>query len=371
MRTTLVVSLCVVASAACLTPFSVAQPVSAPKHGYEVTIPVTVRDKHGAMVTTLQKSDLTLTEDGRAQTIESLTRDSNLPFRVGLLFDTSRSVTGAIPSERKAVGEFLQQMMPTDPDKNQAFLIHFDREVELLQDFTDSRAKIQQELADMGSTHPGRAGSQGPETVDDPRPAQHGHNGTQLYDAIYLASDELMKGKDGRKALIVFSNGADRGSKETMNEAVDAADRANVAVYTIFFKGEAESQPNGMPTNNRRTGIGFPGGGGYPGGGYPGTYPGGGSGRRTPEPTTATGMDGKKIMQEIAARTGGHAYEARKTADLGPIYKLIEEELRGQYVLTYRPDKPDTEGDFHKIAVSTTNKEWKVSTREGYYAPEK
>jgi len=67
------------------------------------------------------------------------------------------------------------------------------------------------------------------------------HGGTQLYDAIYLASDELMKPKDGRKALVVFSDGADRGSKETLNDAVDAADRANVAIYTIYFKGEQES----------------------------------------------------------------------------------------------------------------------------------
>ena len=72
-----------------------------------------------------------------------------------------------------------------------------------------------------------------------------------------------------------------------------------------------------------------------------------------------------------ATRTGGHAYEAKKGTDLEPIYKLIDQELRGQYLLTYTPDKPDTEGGFHKISLTTSNKEWTVSTREGYYAPEK
>src|SRR5208283_2027483 len=96
--------------------------------------------------------------------------------------------------------------------------------------------------------------------------------GTQLYDAIFLAADELMKPKDGRKALVVFSDGEDRGSKENLNDAIDAADHANLAVYTVYFKGEQE----------RQTGEGFPGGGGRRGGGWPGgaggNYPGGGGG---------------------------------------------------------------------------------------------
>lgn len=358
-------------TAAALPAIGVAQqtPNAHGKQSLGVVLPVTVRDKHGALVTTVQKSDLTLTEDGKSQTIQSLTRESSAPYRIGLLMDTSHGLLGAMPEERKASEQFIDDMLPASGDsKNQMFLIHFDREVELLQNFTGKRGSLHSELDDMGSTHPQEAENNGPETTDDPRPAHHGHNGTQLYDAIYLACDELMKSQHGRKALIVFSNGADHGSKETMNEAVDAADRANVALYTIFFKGEPERQNLGTPTNNRRTSIGLPGGGG----GYPGTggYPGDGNGRHTPEPTSATGIDGKKIMQEMATRTGAHAYEARKSADLEPIFKLIDDELRGQYLLTYTPDKPDNEGGFHKVAITTDNKDWKVSTREGYYAPE-
>jgi VWFA-related protein len=335
----------------------------------EVVLPVTVRDKHGALVSSLKIGDFTLTEDGRPQTIKSFTRESNLPFRLGLLVDTSRSVSGALDSERKAAEKFVDQMLPADPSatqKDEAFLIHFDHEVELLEDFTNSRDKLHRELDDMGSTRAEQNSSQGPETTGDERPG--GHGGTQLYDAIYLASHELMEPKDGRKAIIVFSDGADRGSKETLNDAVDAADHANVTIYTIYFKGEQDNSGLGN-SGGRRGGIGgggYPGGGGgYPGGG--GGYPGGGGGRRGGD-TSANGIDGKKIMERIAERTGGRYFEAKKKDNLDEIYGQIAEELRGQYLLTYTPDKVDTDGGFHKIALKASNDDI-VITREGYYAP--
>ena len=337
----------------------------------EVILPVTVRDKHGALVTTLQKTDFTLTEDGRPQVIKGFSHDTNLPFRIGLLVDTSRSMSNVMQQVRTSTGKFIDLMLPAPPapSKDQAFLLHFDSEVELLQDFTGSRDKLHHELDDMSASRQERYqgtdsgssnGSNGSSDGND-RP-QRSHGGTMLYDAIYLASDELMKSKDGRKALVIFSDGADRGSKVTLNEAVDSADKANLAVFTIYFKGEQQGNSNGFPGGNHRGGgVGYPGGGG----GYPG-----GGGRRTPEPTSGSGVDGKKIMQEIAQRTGGHAFEAKKKDDLDGIYKLIEEELRNQYLLTYTPDKVDTEGGFHKILLKANKDDLVVSTREGYYTPE-
>ncbi len=337
----------------------------------EVLLPVTVRDKKGVFVTTLDKSDFTLTEDGRPQVIKSFTHETNLPYKLGLLVDTSRSVSGALENERKAGGEFVDVMLPAQPrakDPDEAFLLHFDRQVELLQDFTTSRDKLHHELDDMSATRQTRDDSQGPETTGDDRERPtHSRGGTQLYDAIFLASDELMKQKDGRKALVVFSDGVDRGSKDTMNDAIDAADRANVVIYTIYFKGEEDKNSNfGYPGNNRHGGMGYPGGGGgYPGGG--GGYPGGGGQRRGGD--TKPAVDGKKIMAQIAERTGGHAYEAKKKDDLDAIYKLISEELRSQYLLTYTPDKVDNEGGFHKVALKANKSDLTVATREGYYAP--
>jgi len=337
----------------------------------EVVLPVTVRDKKGALVSSLKISDFALTEDGRPQTIKSFTRESNLPFRLGLLVDTSRSISGAMENERKAAGKFVDQMLPAEPtaaQKDEGFLIHFDHEVELLQDFTNSRDKLHRELDDMGPTRAENS-NQGPETTGDDRESGQSRRrgGTQLYDAIYLASHDLMETKDGRKALVVFSDGADRGSKETLNDAIDAADHANVAIYTIYFKGEQEN--NGFPNQGGR--HGGMGGGGYPGGGYPGGgggYPGGG-GRRGPDTTAANGVDGKKIMEKIATRTGGRYFEAKKKDNLEEIYGQIAEELRGQYLLTYTPDVVDKDGGFHKIALKANKEDLQVVTREGYFAP--
>jgi VWFA-related protein len=361
------------------------QPATLKIQAREVILPVTVRDKHGALVTSLKVSDFTLTEDGRPQTIKSFTRESNLPFRLGLLVDTSRSVSAALDNERKAAEKFVDQMLPADPKSgsaaDQAFLIHFDREVELLEDFTTSREKLHRELDDMGPTRASNDSTQGPETRDsDDRGSgqPRARGGTQLYDAIYLASHDLMESKDGRKALIVFSDGGDRGSKETLNDAVDAAEHANVTIYTIFFKGEQENGgSNGFPGGGHHGGGGYPGGGGgggYPGGGggYPGGgggYPGGGGQRRGPDNSSANGQDGKKNMEKIAVRTGGRFFEAKKKDNLDEIYGQIAEELRGQYLLTYTPDKVDTDGGFHKIVLKASKDDFQVVTREGYYAP--
>src|ERR1700739_2806507 len=216
----------------------------------EVLLPVTVRDKKGAFVTTLDKSDFTLTEDGRPQVIKSFAHETNLPYKLGLLVDTSRSVSGALENERKAGGLFIDAMLPAEPrakDPDEAFLLHFDREVELLQDFTTSRDKLHHELDDMGPTSRSSDDRNGPETADDDRDHTHGRGGTQLYDAIYLASSEVMKPSGGRNALVIFSDGVDRGSKDTLNDAIDAADKANVVIYTIYFKGEQERSSGGFP----------------------------------------------------------------------------------------------------------------------------
>ncbi len=352
----------------------------------EVLLPVTVRDKHGALVPNLTAADFTLLEDSRPQVIKSFSRESDLPFLVGLLVDTSRSVSSAMDNERKAVGKFVDLMLPADAKAatkgDQAFLLHFDREVELLEDFTSSRDKLHRELDGMGPTAREKSNnSSGPETSGDERGSQSRENrggGTQLYDAIFLAADELMKPKNGRKALVLFSDGEDRGSKENLNDAIDAADHSNLAVYTVYFKGQEERQSSdGYPGGGGHHGGGWPGGGGggYPGGGggYPGGgggYPGGGGGGRRGG-DRGPSIDGKKIMEEIATRTGGRYFEAKKKDNLEEIYDAIAEELRGQYLMSYTPDKPDADSEFHKVAVKAKNTDLIVVTREGYYSGEK
>ncbi|HEY0796699.1 MAG TPA: VWA domain-containing protein [Acidisarcina sp.] len=338
-----------------------------------VTLPVTVRDKKGQLVTSLTKDDFTLQEDGRPEAIKYFNLDKDLPITVGLLVDTSGSMRNALDQERKASQNFFDQILTLPADK--AFLLHFDREVELLQDVTSSKDKLHAALQVLGpgeEDSPTGGGSQGAGS-HDPDLGDPGANsgrrrggGTQLYDAVFLAADELMKKQPGRKAIVLLSDGDDRGSKETLNEAIESAQRAETSVYTIYFKGEEGHRENqGGDHEHRRGGVGFPGGGG--GGGWPGSGgggKGGGGQRRQEEPR----VDGKKIMQQIADETGGRFFEAKKKENVDDIYKLIAEELRTQYVLGYTPDKDSSMNGFHKIELETNKKDLIVQTRPGYYA---
>jgi VWFA-related protein len=338
----------------------------------EIVLPVVVLDHHEAPVPNIVPGELTLTDNGRVQTIKSFHRASESPLHVGLLVDTSGGMQRALEAERQAVGKFVESMLGGGPSasssSNQMFLIHFDREVELLQDFTDSRAKIQSNLEQMGPTQAAE-NRQGPETSDSDEggASRNSRRGApQLYDAIYLAADELMKSKHGGKALIVFSNGVDGGSRESLNEAIDAAQRVNLPVYTIYFRGDERRGEGGGFPGGRRGGIGggLPGtGGGWPGGG--GGYPGG-SGRGPTLPQT----DGRKIMQQIATRTGGLYFEAKKTAELPDIYDRIATDLRAGYLLTYTPAFSDNQPSFHKVELKAVKGDFNISAPEGYYAVE-
>src|SRR6201994_3883068 len=264
-----------------------------------VTLPVTVRDKKGQIVANLTKDDFTLMEDNRPQTIKYFNLDTNLPLTLGLLADTSMSMRNAFDQEKTASKTFLNQMLVKPEDK--AFLIHFDHEVELLQDLTPSKDKLSAALQDLGPTQQSYSSSTAPDSSQ--RHVRGG--GTQLYDAIFLAADELMKKQQGRKAIVVLSDGQDRGSKETLNSAIEAAQRPNTVIYTIYFQGEQQHDYG----NNNGGGYGRPrigmGGGGWPGGGG-GGYPGGGRGGQ--RPSEESHVDGKKIMIQIAEQTGGRMY---------------------------------------------------------------
>jgi len=222
-----------------------------------VNLPVTVRDKHGQIVRDLTKDDFILEEDSRAQTIKYFAQETNLPLTLGLLVDTSLSQRNVLNEERTASRSFLDQMLTADKDR--AFLIHFDREVELLQDLTSSKDKLRAALESLNAPSLKRASQDDP----DDRTGSHHGGGTLLYDAIYLASNELMKKQPGRKAVVILSDGVDRGSKESLESAIEAAQRTDTLVYSILFTdphhdggGGYDHQGGGM---GRRTG--WPGGG--------------------------------------------------------------------------------------------------------------
>jgi VWFA-related protein len=314
-----------------------------------VNVLATVRDKHGKIVNNLSQNDFVLDEEGRQQAIRSFSRETDLPLTLGLLVDTSPSQRKVLEQERSASGHFIDQVLREDKDK--AFLIHFDREVELLQDLTPSKQKLNSALGSLQQPQLKRDeddsdGSGYPRSERGSGRSQMG--GALLYDSVYLASNELMLKQPGRKAVIVFSDGVDRGSKVTLERAIEAAQRTNTVVYSILFAGH-QGSGNDSGWGRGGGGMGGPMGGGpmggpmgRRGGGYP----------RSPEP-----------RQD---RSNG-MFEVSKKETVDQIYQQIQEDLRNQYSLGYVPDRPGNASEYRKIHVTTTQKELVVQTRDGYY----
>jgi VWFA-related protein len=331
-----------------------------------VNLLATARDKDGHIVSNLGKDDFTLQEDGRPQTIKYFSRETDLPLTLGLLVDTSLSQRTVIGAEKTATSGFVHNVLREDKDK--AFLVHFDREVELLQDLTSSRAKLDKAVQELEVAQPsqqsGGGGSQGGGGYPGggypgggrypgggyPGGGRHGGGGggmhrgggTALYDAILLASDELMKKQTGRKPLIVLSDGVDRGSKVSITEAIEHAQRSDSLVYAILFAAHDDFGGFGGPGMGRH----------------------GGMGRR---PQQEERPDGKKIMERLAKETGGSFFEVSKKHPIDQIYSQIQEELRSQYSLGYVSDQPSSETGYRKITLATNRKNITVQTRDGYY----
>jgi VWFA-related protein len=319
-----------------------------------VNLLATVRDKQGQILRDLTKEDFLLDEDGHSQTISYFSRETDLPLTLGLLVDTSGSERREIPDERRASIRFFEQVMR--PDKDQAFVIHFDFEVELLEDLTNSREKLEKALNQLdtpqlqrqqqGGGYPGGGYPGGGQQRGG---RGRGGGGTDLYDAVYLAGDELMKKQRGRKALILLSDGVDTGSKETLGSAVEAAQRADTLVYSILFE-----DPNGY--GNNMGGFGGPrmgrrGGMGGGRGGYP----------------QMNRPDGKKILEQISRETGGRFFEVNHKWPIGKVFEAIEEDLRNQYNIGYTSDQQGTDRGYRRIHLTTKQKGDVVQTREGYY----
>jgi VWFA-related protein len=330
-----------------------------------VNVLATVRDKHGKIVNGLTKDDFTLSEDGRPQTIKYFARETDLPLTLGLLVDTSMSQRRVLSEERDASQSFLAQVLREDEDK--AFVIHFDHEVELLQDLTSSHEQLRSALESLQTPQFTRASSGGNGGSGDPGGGSRrgsgrrggGGAGTLLYDAVYLASDELMEKQPGRKALIVLTDGVDMGSKESLDTAIESAQKANTIVYSILFKDDEAYGGGGGGFG--RTGISIPGIGGPMGGGGMGR---GRGGRRYPQEHA----DGKKVLERISKETGGRMFEVSKKEPVQQIYSQIQEELRNQYSLGYTPNRENAgDSGYHKIQVSASKKDLIVQSRDGYY----
>ncbi len=342
-----------------------------------VNVLATVHDKQGQIVRNLSKDDFVLEEDGRPQAIRYFSQQSDLPLLVGLLIDTSGSERRMIGTEKDASHTFLEHVLR--PEKDRAFLIHFDREVELLQDLTSSRKRLEDALDQLNRPQFGAGGNGGSGGSNDPNAGNSGGGnnggyggggwgggqggggrhrggmgggGTALYDAVYLASNDVLKKESGRKAVIMLTDGEDNGSKVSLGEAVTAAQRSDTLAYAVRIADEEQ-----RPMNN----FGGPGMGRRGGGGWGGGQRGGG-------PYGQNRPDGKKILQQISKETGGGYFEVSKKKTIDQIYSQIEEELRNQYSLGYTSDRPEAESGYRRISLTVKQKGLIVQARDGYYA---
>ena len=305
-----------------------------------VNVFASVRNKQGQIVRDLKKEDFTIEEDGRSQAIRYFARESDLPLTLGLVVDTSGSMRRVLGEERSASYKFFDQVLRED--KDMAFVIHFDSEVELLQDLTSSRKQLQSALSQLEVAPPRQLNRR-----DSPDPGQRRHpGGTSLYDAVLLASDELMKKQTGRKALIVLSDGVDNASRVTLMDAIASAQRSDTLVYTILFVDHEGFQGNMGPFGGGR-GMGRRGGGGR-------------------MPPQQNHVDGKKVLERLAKETGGGFFEVSKKQPIEKTYEQIQEELRNQYSLGYSSDASGS--GFRKIHVAVGQKGLVVQARDGYFA---
>ncbi len=305
-----------------------------------VNVLATVRDRKGNIVNHLSKDDFILEEDGRRQEIQYFSRQTELPLTIGLLIDTSMSQQNLIAKEQSASFQFLDQVLR--PDRDRAFVIKFDVEAELLQDLTNSRSLLQKALNSLATPSmrrlPGRrryapnslvqvwpGGQRGPGRGG---PGNMAAIGTVLNDSVFLASDELLKEQEGRKAIILISDGVDNGSRISEKEAVESAQRSDALIYCIRFFDE-----------NAYGGFGGWGG---------------------------MGSRGDDALKSLSKETGGRMFEVKKKTTLENIFETIQEELRSQYSLGYTP--PDRSGaGFRRISLRTKDGKFKTTARAGYY----
>ncbi len=278
-----------------------------------VNVYFSARDKSG-FITNLKKDDCTIAENKVPQEIRNFTQEKNLPLTIGILLDTSGSQQNVLPLEQTSGAEFLKDVLTP---KDEAFLISFDINVDLLADYTNSPREIRRAM-DKARINTGA----GTGSVTGNGQAR----GTLLFDAVYLAAHDKLRQEAGRKILVLLTDGGDQGSQETLKTATEAAQKSNAIIYVILIADR-----------------GFYGG-------------------------MSIGYSGDRDMERLATETGGRVINVGNNGKrLEDAFAQIQDELRTQYLLSYRPKDLTLDGKFRNLNLEC-GKGLKVQTRKGYYA---
>jgi VWFA-related protein len=280
-----------------------------------VNVLFTVKDKHGALIPNLTKDHFDLLDEGKPQTIKYFSAQSDVPITLGLLIDSSYSMNRTLPEEKVVAGGFLQKVLT---NKDLAFVISFDVSVDLLQDLTSDMHSLRtgMEKARINTNTVGMSPMGGP----GPVPTAGGQNkGTLLFDAVYLAADEILSKQVGRKAMVIITDGDDVGSKLKLKDSIEAAQRADAVAYVLLI-----TDP-GYPSNS-------------------------------------------SDMSKLAEQTGGRIINVRGPDKLDKAFAEIAAELRSQYLLGFSPTNPLNDGKFRRLEVKSKDG-YKIQARKGYYPP--
>src|SRR5581483_6349613 len=280
-----------------------------------------VKDKRGALIPTLAKDDFEVLEDGKPQNIKYFTAESNLPLTLGMLIDSSGSQQRVLEMEKEVGSAFLKDILRP---KDLAFVISFDVNVDLLQDFTNSARELSAAL-DKAKINTGGGGSSLPGLGGGPVPTAN-PRGTLLYDAVYLASHDEPAHEVGRKAMIILTDVEDQGSQSNVKDAIEAAQKSDAIVYILLIADRGFYGPFG-------------------------------------------GYSGDSAMKKLAGETGGRVIEVgNKMEKLKSAFDQISQELRSQYNIGYTPINSKLDGSFRKVEIRTKDKGYRVQSRNGYYA---
>lgn len=271
--------------------------------------------RHGRLARELSKDDFELTEDAVPQKIEFFSRETDAALNLGVAVDTSVSQAHLLGTEQAAAKNFLRSVLR---NSDQAFVMNFDVDVNLRQDFTNKPLELARAIDSSKINSTGRSLLQ--------RSSDAAIGGTHLYDAIYLASNELMKTRDGRKVLVLLTDGEDQGSKVNLLKAREAAEKADVIVYSIVV-----SDPDFYKLMGKS-------------------------------------YRGDASVRKLARETGGRTIRVKSAAQIGSAFEQIAQELRSQYLLGYSPSNTRADGSFRRIQVKVRGRNCTVRARTGYYA---
>lgn len=271
-----------------------------------VNILANVRDKRGTIIRDLEQPDFTVLEDGRPQVIKYFARQTDLPLTLGLLVDTSMSQERVLDSERAASFRFLDQVLREK--KDQIFVTQFDSAILTRQELTSSYRDLNDALTQV-NTPTRRELENG------------GGRGTKLFDCVVQASHEIMAKQQGRKALILLTDGDDNDSDAKLSDAIEAAQKADTLIFSINFSD---------------AGIGH--------------------------------GEGQYALKHLALETGGGYFEVSKKVTIDDIFNAIQDELRSQYSVGYVSDKPATIGEFRKLQLKIDKPNLQVQARDRYWA---